>query len=174
MQEFEGILFLDVDGVLNSFAWYKSKEYKIRQARFNIEYGEQKKDNDYYLTSLSRTSIDPIALKNLNSIFQRLDLGIVVSSTWRRYPPAMQALAECGILGWDRRFMGATPVLKMSINKFRGDEIKSWIDEHDYKGKFVILDDEGDLEPLTDRLVRTSLGTGLTTKDVEKVIELFR
>jgi len=57
----------------------------------------------------------------------------------------------------------------------RGEEIKAWIDESNFSGNFVIVDDEADMGDLIDHLVRTSYNgamgsTGLTVAHTKRII----
>ena len=69
------VLFLDIDGVLNSV------EFSQKQVRRSL---------------LADTSqIDPVACSKINNLVKTVpDLKIVISSTWRLYPNSMKFLEE--------------------------------------------------------------------------------
>ena len=69
----ESILFLDVDGVLNSQVWYRSKEFN-----------ELWKARRPFTEDWELEAFDPKAISVLNTILDTFpELQIVVSSTWR-------------------------------------------------------------------------------------------
>ncbi len=151
------ILLLDFDGVLNSVSSF------VYNNRLN-------------LLGLSNTptheSFDPIACSNLQYILEELpDVQVVVSSTWRKFK-TLSALQEIfktnNIL--PERMIGTTPE---SENGYRGKEIETYLKEHPEVTKFVIIDDDSDMEPYMDRLVKTDSRNGLTWTDAEKVIEML-
>ena len=132
------ILFLDFDGVLNNHR--------------NV-------DPDPEIFS-------PAACDNLRKLLDdEPDLRIVVSSAWRHGGKeyVRKVLSKNGI--------PRSKVVGITGNDpgVRGAQIKAWLDAHDELDieSFVIIDDESDMEPLKDRLVKTQSYVGLTSKDVE-------
>lgn len=113
------IIFLDIDGTLNNNTW-------IRE----------------HLNTPRDELIDPTAVARLNTLIEKTDAKIVVSSSWREdylhieggFKKMCEWLGEFGI----RDIVGITPKLK---GKRRGDEIEAWLREHKVSG-FVILDDD--------------------------------
>ena len=71
---------------------------------------------------------------------------IVVSSTWRLLEPLSELrekLVEAGVKG---EIIGVTPMI---IN--RGDEILKWIQDNNYIGDYLVIDDDiFDIEPYED------------------------
>lgn len=150
------VIFLDIDGVLNS-------------ARYDCEreYGDG--------------NIDPSRLPLVKSIVDATGAVIVLSTTWRRHwdisPDKRDSIGE----ELDAVFASAglsvadkTPWFE----KFdRAAEIREWLKQHDGEVEsFVILDDvfTGWAE-LGDRLVRTNfrIGRGLGEEHVQRAIELL-
>lgn len=119
----------------------------------------------------------PEAVTNLNYIFSEVkDLKIVVSSTWRHSNSLSwldDHFTSNGFV-YEARFIGATPDLFNKPDKKRGDEIQAWLDDNDEVDKFVILDDDGDMAHLKDRLVQTYFYDGLTKEKAEEVVEKFQ
>lgn len=147
------ILFMDIDGVLlpGNFLW---------------KHGDD------------RSALDPICVRNLYKIVKETGCKIVVSSTWRL--GGLDRIVDAihyAMIGRKEdadeicsAIIGSTPF----CNTQRGLEIQQWLDDNDFEGKFVILDDDSDMVHLMDRLVKTDFVTGLTDEKTEKVIELFR
>ena len=159
------VLFLDVDGVLNS---WQSAEYWGRK---NLS--QEELDRCMY-------SFCPIAMSNLNNLCEEFpDLKIVVSSTWRKSRSVAQlqdVLADNGFLYIDR-VVDKTPVL--GYDHCRGDEIKDWlsnhplwVDTHEPK-EFVIVDDDSDMGELIDHLIQTDARVGFDYLAFLRVSDYF-
>lgn len=67
------------------------------------------------------------------------------------------------------KIIGATPWL----NRSRGAEIDAWLKEHPCPA-FVILDDDSDMEPYTDHLIKTDTYDGFTFNSYVKAKELLQ
>lgn len=156
------IIFLDIDGVLNSADYFDTvkgcKRYK---------------------------EINPEKVKLLKEIVDRTGAEIVLSSTWRdlgkrenepehpMYTYLTDTLKEYGM-----EIVDHTPY----IGQERPKEIKAWLNnQHDKDIRFVSLDDDFpkhkyDEVGIGDFLVRTSFyekGGGLRKEHVEKVVEIL-
>lgn len=147
------VIFLDVDGVLNS------DEYIEKTQKLNIQGIERE--------------VDPEKITLLKNAIIETGAKVVLSSSWRHTKNGKylkQLLGEYGI------FTDSTPFL----NHERGKEIKQWLINHPDAEDFIILDDEifdsydGELMK---KLIKISngngkgLGEGLKKKDVEQIIE---
>jgi hypothetical protein len=143
------IIFLDIDGVLNSM------QFMIKSGK---DYGRQ--------------AIDPDAVSYLNQIIQQTNAKVVISSSWR----IIHRLSEIKDILYSRGFIGdiidETPILR-SNNRIRGDEIQLWLDNNKVDN-FVIIDDDSDMGDLKDRLVQTSFKYGLCEEHVEKCVNLLK
>ena len=156
----EKIIFLDVDGVLNSEAWYmKTREVKIAHPDDNI---------------------DPAAVERLNRIVEPTGAKIVVSSTWRRgilFDLLKRLLEKNGFVG---EIIGTTTTDRCDMC-YRGNQIHHWIRNHEeIVGKcwnyrsYVILDDDSDmLYWQKDNFIKTNGKYGLADADVEKAIAIL-
>jgi hypothetical protein len=140
------VVFLDIDGVLNSHDSMK----------FFADQGVHPDDR-----------MDPKAIKLLNELTDKTDAKIVVSSTWRLPfvdSGNLQGMADLlkrnGITG---QVIGMTPDLwAVKRDRVRGDEIQWWMDNSGNQiDSFVILDDDSDMSHLRDKLVKTSMSNGL-------------
>ena len=153
------VLFLDIDGVLNS-------EVFIRQR-------PDDQDNDAWVNML-----DSVAIERLNSILVTLpEVEVVLSSSWRSSgkDEIQQALKEKGFRG---TLLDVTPDLSKKVgflwtNEHRGAEIDAWLKGRDDVDKFAILDDDSDMSPHMDRLVLTSWEFGLKREHVEEIIKML-
>lgn len=139
------VLFLDIDGVLNS------ERYR---------YGHE-------LGVLANDFIDPDAVKTLNHITRRWELKVVVSSAWRVLPELDAILRAKGV---QAEIIGKTPVRAAP----RGEEIALWLADHAEVTAYVILDDDGDMGELRDHLVQTDYRYGLRPEDIERVAAVLQ
>ena len=151
------LIFLDIDGVMNS----------LRSARANYDKAHRLQVNVYDF-------FDPIAVRELNRICKRHYPDIVISSTWRRVRPYLQDFqllrdhfASQGFKYPDC-IIDRTPIMNVE----RGHEIQAWL-INNCKGqtvKIVILDDNRDMVHLMPHLVKTNFKYGITVKLASTVI----
>lgn len=151
------VLFLDIDGVLNS------AEYWGRRTREQRRYDER---------SGVMGGLDPRAVTRLNGLLKRTGAKICVSSTVRLSYPEPEALyAQLRYYGVEAEFVGVTPRLLRDLkdrdgnhvgySQVRGHEIDAWLREHPEVARFAIVDDGSDMDPHMARLVQTSFEDGL-------------
>ena len=139
------IIFLDIDGVIAT-----SRSY------------EEYPDRDDLL--------DRRCISALNYLADRLDAAYVISSTWRI--EGITALREkLAYARLKREVIGTTP---LTDDRVRGKEILEWIRINNYKGDYLVIDDEiSDISPHIpeDKILHTGRnafrGKGLTIKMVE-------
>lgn len=131
------VLFLDIDGVVNCKTTFQTME-----------------KGAIYL--------DPYMALLVGKI--QLDTGceVVLSSSWRHYPPDIEAVEQRIVKLYDK-----TPSLDSG---FRGDEIAAWLGEHPEVTRYAILDDESDFHPWQP-LFKTSWDTGLDSYIAKEVID---
>lgn len=122
------IIFLDIDGVLNSNNFY---------VEFYKKHDRKEISND----------IDPKAVEIFDKLCKDIDAKVVISSTWRigNTIESMQKMFDN--LGCTFKIIGATP--KINYSMCRGLEIQEWISKNiDYRNfpydNYVILDDDSD------------------------------
>ena len=140
------ILFLDIDGVLNS-------AHVIDEQR-------------------RADAIDRDMVERVNRIIDATDCKIVISSSWRLYH-TFRNLKRCLTQhGMRDVAIDITPELDRAENN-RGDEICAWLGIHPEVTQFVILDDYNDMGDIKDHLVQTTFKHGLQDEHVAKAISLL-
>lgn len=162
------IIFLDMDGVLNSHAFMSAKA-KTK------EWDQVPGGGDFKPTTPAHwvPMIDPAGVKRLNTILKETGAKIVISSSWRHAHPhktgRMQKILDlAGMVGGD--VIGETPVMVGP----RSFEIASWLAANPGAKKFVILDDGSSAgEGMGKWFVNTSLAVGLTDTDVKTAINIL-
>ena len=167
------VIFLDVDGVLNS-------------------------DRTLY----EDISLEDDLILNLKEIVDKTEAKIILSSSWRLSTEAiaklMDKLDKFGLaisgmtcdsvdLDWLEKYKFDTTKKyldtkfdydenkQIKITHDRGAEIFKWLHDHD-DCAYVILDDEiEDIKPYFNEsaIVKTSYKTGLTKEDVKKAIQIL-
>lgn len=163
MKEKIKVIFLDIDGVLNST--------KSILALGGAPHGILEEQKKY---------IDMIALGLLQRICMHENIKCVLSSTWR----ILNTYQEVGEF-FNLPIIGATPRggiltmpsgFTMEIASIRGMEVQRWLEENTQWDiqSYVILDDNSDfLDEQKPYLVQTTYEEGLTFKDYLKLCELL-
>lgn len=154
------VIFLDIDGVLNSEEFWTTEAQHIKKQ--NALNSGRTRDEASALANM-----DPLAVERVMKIVKETGAEIVVSSTWRFDDSICYKLRFMGI----PQIYGITPG---TVKRYRGEEIKLWLDEHPEVTNYVIIDDDNDmLDEQDSHLVQTSWLTGITDYDVEKAINIL-
>ena len=164
------IIFLDIDGVLNSGRSFIAFAKNAKAAEY---------EHDPYWSKITKATIDPVSVGLLNRVLEEFDAHIVLSSTHRMHfpegPEKLQQIKDyLKVLGIDgSRCIGYTP----RFNAIRGDEIAYWIEEN--KDRFpidnmIILDDSSDFRPEQMEFhVHCEGGHGITEENYHQMTRLF-
>lgn len=162
------IIFLDIDGVLNSRVYTKSEAF--------LKETEGVSDAELMLIRHD-LHIDPLAVALLDELIEKSGADVVLSSTWRqKYSP--EAITELmATRGFKHKVVDKTPALfgKFSSSRIpRGKEINAYLRSlPEWPEAFVILDDNDDMLNLKDHLVLTSKRTGITSADVDRALKIL-
>ena len=135
------VLFLDIDGVLNSKFYYKY----------------------IYKPEEGGSRFDPYCVILVKKLVEEFSLKVVISSTWRdgAMNRLMKELEENDFLehlheDW------LTPVVRPAS---RGKEIKLWLDNHSDVNNYLIIDDNHNLlDNQLSKFVQTSAFLGMVQK----------
>ena len=144
------IIFLDIDGVMNSEVYHRSLNTKKKGWR----------------------RFEPEAVKMIKKLVEEFNAKIVVSSLWRfvAKKELVTELKETELIN-HLHIDWKTPIIEPG---HRGREIKLWLDEHPEIKEFVILDDDSDvLELFSDKFVRTDYYDGLQAEHYYKAREIL-
>ena len=141
------VLFLDIDGVLNS--------------AFVLD--EQRRGD----------AIDRGMVERINQIVDATGCKIVISSTWRILHPLGQLTTLLRQHGMRDVVIDKTPRLDATYFN-RGDEILIWLGSRPDVDSFIAIDDSaGEFDKIRDRLVATTWKYGLQDEHVIKAIALL-
>lgn len=128
-------------------------------------------DIDGVLNQLQKDYIDVNCVANLAVLVRRLDAKIVLSSTWR--------------FGYAHNFSYCTPQIQHLIKVFENFDLQIWSRTNEsaktrteeiqsylyrYSDDYIILDDDVSLFTSINNLYLVNCKTGLTSKDVRKLL----
>jgi len=149
------LVFLDVDGVLNSTAWFHTIFKRKHRA-----------------ASHPHDHLDPTAMGRLNRVLAETGGKVVVSSTWRmgRTVEELQDLFD--LHGFEGEVIGKTG---HGFNGERGLQIREWMRMKGLEDvRFIAIDDDTyDMGAVADHLVHTDNAVGLQDVDVDKAIAML-
>ena len=158
------ILFLDVDGVLNS------RDFLMR-VKSSAEHSSGLSDEH---------ELDPAAVTLLNEIVAATGAAIVISSSWRHDHSSDEMQHLLNLRGFVGTVIDSTPWQRSELSlepwedAKRGHEIAAWLRKHPEVESFVIIDDDSDMAHLRHKLVKTTFDHGLTRSHVVDAIEMLR
>jgi hypothetical protein len=141
------IIFLDIDGVMNSI---------------NTRPQDPRGLADF---------LDPRNVSVLNAIVEATGAVVVVSSTWRlstSFAALQASFAEAGCVA---EIVDVTPDIDQ---RQRVLEVAAWLERQATPpSRFVVLDDDYDMPAFPDKLVRTSKQYGLSPRDLPAVLAIL-
>ena len=155
------VIFLDIDGVLNSEEFFKSNPNQV---------------------------IDKNSMGILKNIVNKTGAAIVMSSGWRLwFDDSMmphdgysQYLYDV-LCEFDIKLLGKTPDFsteeirtRKTFSHVKAKEITAWLNEHKIVDKYVVVDDL-DLknEEINSHLVRINGQVGITKDDARRIIDMI-
>lgn len=157
------IIFLDIDGVLNTKYWYKHMDKSTVKDKYGYAF-------------------DPNAVSNLKRIIDETGANIVISSSWK-----CMGMTELKAMWRDRhlpgKVIGITPDYDMDeslttdsdttrLHQIRGLEIKDWLIIHGkHVSGYVIVDDtDSILQEQQRHFIQTDPEVGITPNDALRAI----
>ena len=146
------IIFLDIDGVLNSNQWLRHRIDVLKRDR--IYNGDFPKGT----------------VNELNYLIEKYDFKIVISSSWREQKTIEELKHHFINEGIKSEIIGSTPILRNT----RGNEIQKWLDETQFNiESYIILDDNNDMELLSENLVLIDSDTGLNANYRDQIMRII-
>jgi hypothetical protein len=143
------VLFLDIDGVLNS--------HRTCYATGGFPHGFE----DH-----QKPRFDWVAVALIRRLCEGEDASIVLSSSWR----IIHSVHDCAN-GLDLPIFDKTP----SLPGVRGEEIQDWLNRHPEVEQYAIVDDNSDmLASQMDHFVQTSHQDGLRYSDYQALQRILR
>jgi len=171
------IIFLDIDGVLNIFSpSYRSADY----------------------VNLAEDTVEPHLMKRLEYIIEKTQASIVISSHWEL--SHIKTVLEQKRFKYLDKIIARTPrvtkriFLDLEINQdrvlnkndnntyllMRGDQIQEYLLSTDFKGNYIVLEDEiddvcGDECNVIPRnkVIEIDMNEGLSNKNAQEAINIL-
>ena len=148
------IIFLDIDGVLNTEHYQGLLQYQGKP--WQDEYG---------------AFFDPKAVKQLKRIIDATDADIVVESSWKYL--GLDAMKEL----WEVRNLPGTiiDITPSLLGKNKGVEIASWLSKYAKQDiRYVIIDDEYViLDSQLPHFILTNPYEGITEEQANRAISML-
>ena len=151
------IIFLDVDGVLNT-----GRNQDIQEAR------------DGKSTFHHQFSFDDECMRNLKEIIIQFDAFVVISSSWRI---EKNTIYWSELLSNFRKYEIEDRIIDKTagFSTIRGKEIKKWLDDNKEKvTNYIIIDDEDDMLDLDNHLVLCDDYYGFNNDKKTIAINIFK
>ena len=144
------VLFLDVDGVLNTHGTAGTIDEAMAERVRRIL-----RETGAYLVISSSWRRNPVLVS-----FLLQQLGKDAEVRWLGSTPNLVADETTG---------------GVALNANRGEEIETWLRTNSKRGvrRFVILDDRNDMDNVRHNLVRTDADEGLTDNQADEAIQLL-
>ena len=161
------VIFLDIDGVLNTKWWYTQMDRNTPKDKYGYAF-------------------DPNAVANLKMILDETGADIVISSSWKSF--GFSELEEMWqYRGLPGKLIGITPnsvsdemllnadLDHMELFSIRGMEIKEWLTKHGKRvSHYAIIDDMDNMLPEQQpHFVRTDPEMGITKKNADEAIHIL-
>lgn len=184
-------LFLDIDGVLNSFEYLKGRQEDWAEVQARTDMTDFEKEVYHCKHDVYRDRVEML------DVLEPLGVKIILSSTWRmcQYEEIIEIFKQWSQL----RIVGATTYRRLTTGyemekrTGRGLQIQSFMDDYhrpvtelnewDEPGLgqkygpidcFAILDDDADMDNIKEHLVKVDGRIGLQQEHVDKLIEVFK
>jgi hypothetical protein len=181
------IIFLDIDGVLNSELWYTAFRKKINDPIIEKDLVSNAFGATSNKVEILSQDLDPHTVARLNDIVDLTGAGVVITSTWRmgRECDELQEILDGA--GFTGQIIGTTPCamrwsLEHSSSILRGNEILAWMQNNfeitknyfDEYRNYVILDDDDDmLFWQRNNFVQVDSFVGLTPNNAQQAIKIL-
>jgi len=149
------IIFLDIDGVLNTFQFLLDHRVEDSVDPLSDEF------------SIAR--IDQACIRRINRLIDETGASVVVASTWGcnlSTESLARIFAKCGFTG---KIVDKIQVWK---NNQRCQNIQGWLKRHPEVRSFVVIDD-ADMGELAEKAVKPVASVALTDEEVQKAIAIL-
>lgn len=140
------VIFLDCDYVLN----------------------DESTEDSYIMNGIKYTGVDDDKVAILKRIVEQTNAKLVISSSWRNFPIAMEYLKEKLGKYLSSQIIGTTP--RTGVNRYYN--IKSWLDDRIDILVYAVIDDIilSDMFQFEDAFFLTDKVSGLTDEIADKII----
>jgi len=160
------VIFLDIDGVLNSAQTC---------TRWEAITGVWECGGYFHERDLCRDDNvmwGPDLVQHLKRMVEETNACIVISSTWREFFSVEKFVEMFAVYGWHQApVIDKTPSSDFTL---RGQEINAWLYDNPVAGYVIIDDTDSFLEEQSPYFVQTDPEVGLSATDVDKAIAILK
>lgn len=167
------IIFLDIDGVLNSDVYMATDAYiqATKDAGCADPFGYDVVLKAHHL------HIDPQAVALLNQLIEKSGAEVVLSSTWRLRYSLDEMNEMLTMRGATFKVLNQTPPPRRMSRTWRGEEIKEYLLDLKRAKKdvesFVILDDRDEFPTYKKNFVFTPERTGFIQEHLDRALKIL-
>ena len=159
------IIFLDIDGVLNTSDSFKKEYYKSKELNRSRIYPIDE-DRLLYLLEIVNLTNSKIVLTSSNRVnFIKINNKLIPLNNTGK--DILNAFNKYNLSIYD--------ITPYDNNRVRGNEIKMWLDNNSNIDNYIIIDDEEvGLELYKDKLIKTNLNNeiyGLNIRHIDKAVK---
>ena len=152
------VLFLDIDGVLNSSETIKYWAQLAQSNQVHPLTGD-------FVDNI-KDCLDHLCIDRLNKILDRTKADVVISSFWRMWQTLSQLQSSLNRFGFRHTLLDVTPI----NNDFRGQQIQCWLDHNPGYDRIIILDDNS-VDVMDKYLIKTdNFNGGLQDIHVDQIL----
>lgn len=161
------LLFLDFDGVLNSDAYFASPELLATTGGLS--------DAEVMLLDRER-HLDPAKVALVNSLVERFELSVVISSSWRLQYSLDELNALLAKRGATFRAVDVTPRVTRydPLRPLRAREILAYLERLSEPSEVVVVLDDDRLDGLVPGHVQVDGSVGFSAQQIDQCAELLR
>lgn len=162
------IIFLDIDGVLNTNESFKKEYYKSKELNRDRIYPIDE-ERLLYLLEIVKLTNAKIVLTSSNRLnFIKVDNKLI----------PLNGIGKDIINSFNRYNLSIYDITPYDNNRIRGNEIKMWLENNNNVDNYIIIDDEEvGLELYKDKLIKTNINNevyGLNVRHIDKAIKKLK
>lgn len=162
------IIFLDIDGVLNTSDSFKEEYYKSKELN-RIRIYPIDEDRLSYLVEIVKLTNAKIVLTSSNRVnFIKIDNKLI----------PLNNIGKDILNIFSKHNLSIYDITPYDDNRLRGNEIKMWLENNKNIDNYIIIDDEEvGLELYKDKLIKTNINNevyGLNIRHVNKAVKKLK
>lgn len=162
------IIFLDIDGVLNTNESFKKEYYKSKELNRDRIYPIDE-ERLLYLLEIVKLTNAKIVLTSSNRLnFIKVDNKLI----------PLNGIGKDIINSFNKYNLSIYDITPYDNNRIRGNEIKMWLENNNNVDNYIIIDDEEiGLELYKDKLIKTNINNevyGLNVRHIDKAIKRLK
>ncbi|WP_196137641.1 HAD domain-containing protein [Aliikangiella sp. G2MR2-5] len=185
------LVFLDIDGVLNSIGWKMARHYyHIEEHSHSRELNDQYRYSEYPISSAHGVSevmdyghllseLDLTAIAIFETLIQDTQARVIISSSWRLLHRGIEwlqtLLYQRGSRILPDAIIGKTPVVRKRENfNQRGNEVEAYLESNpEWRHNYICVDDCSYHYHPYQRVVETNPAIGFSLLDYQTALNFL-